>query len=497
MKSHTQKLYRRFQISHSTHTALALLFSLTLTACETPVFTKAGSEHLLTGDQIILNNGSLDEARAAYEQALNSSYPQIKGQAYYNLSIIAKEQGFDELPYLEQAASEGHAPAKLELAEIYKRQGPSRREDVERLSLELTETSSAANVNLIEIARARNDEQAAAQYAAQAEQILLTQIYADDEGGKKSLMLGRLYANYPEYFSDSLKAEYYYRSAIEDGNVRAVQELAEYWNTPGPHHRSPDDIFALMIQGAEAGNNAAIKYVAQAYETGNGVAQDANKAMSWSAKVQGGRIKTDTLSRLAQPHIQNNPAKAIPLLQKAAEQGSSEAKLFLYGLNAPGISQDPKDYAGNDPDLLFTSVVKLEKIYGKSNPKMMERLYKLAVDSGSGKAALYMANKPGQDEATKNRWYEKAAEAGHPKAMMTVARHYKIGGNGQAPDEALAFKWFEKAAQTGNPEGEYETGLAYARGTGVEKDTKKAKEWLEKAKANGYVLAIEYLNSLN
>ncbi len=53
----------------------------------------------------------------------------------------------------------------------------------------------------------------------------------------------------------------------------------------------------------------------------------------------------------------------------------------------------------------------------------------------------------------------------------------------------VAFEWFKKAAEAGEVEGQFQIGVFYARGYGVQKNLEKARYWLEKAKANGYDLA--------
>ena len=254
MKNHSP-INKHQPISNRTAGMLALLLSMALTACETPLFTKAGGEHLKAGDQIVLSNGDLNQASAAYKQALDSTYPEIKGQAAYNLAMIAREQGRNEAPYLEQSAAAGNMSAKLDLAEIYKRQNPPRLGDVERLSLELSATSATANITLLETAR---NDQDAARYATQAESILLDQVSMDDVEGKKSLMLARLYTLHGNLFNSPRDPEPHFRNAIRKGNVKAAQELAEYWGQPGAQQHSSEDIFALMVQAAEAGNDNAI-----------------------------------------------------------------------------------------------------------------------------------------------------------------------------------------------------------------------------------------------
>jgi len=51
------------------------------------------------------------------------------------------------------------------------------------------------------------------------------------------------------------------------------------------------------------------------------------------------------------------------------------------------------------------------------------------------------------------------------------------------PENVLQFK---KMAQQGDAKAQYELGVCYYYGDGVEKDLKKAKEWIEKARKAGY-----------
>ena len=52
-----------------------------------------------------------------------------------------------------------------------------------------------------------------------------------------------------------------------------------------------------------------------------------------------------------------------------------------------------------------------------------------------------------------------------------------------------AAKWFERAASQGHARSQFEIGLHYAYGCGVEQDLAKAEEWLLMAVRNGQVEA--------
>ena len=60
------------------------------------------------------------------------------------------------------------------------------------------------------------------------------------------------------------------------------------------------------------------------------------------------------------------------------------------------------------------------------------------------------------------------------------------------PDEAA--KWFRKAAEQGHAESQFDLGLLYTNGEGVDKDHKEAVKWLRKAAKQGHVNAQKLLN---
>lgn len=373
--------------------------ALFLTACETPVFYRSGGLALLEGDRIMTESGDCNAAAAHYEEAAKSPSPEIAGQAAYNLAIIAREKGEGESRqrYLEQAASAGLPDAQLELAELYEKSGMPN-EKVKNLYLPLVGWSASANLNLLDLAIKENNQVEAAKYANQAERLILAQIAGGDSDGGKSLLLARLYSRHGALLGEKRDAEAFYRQAIAKGNAKAAYELAKFWLAENERPSVREDAFFLMLQAAKAGNISAMKYIASAYETGEGIKADKQQALYWQEKL---------------------PAT-------------------------------------------------------------------------SGKKPSSTRSLPGKDKVVSLRKTKKLEEG---KVMLLRARRARIG-EGQERDETEAFSWFLKAAEAGEPEGQYETGLAYARGTGVEKDRKKARYWLEKAQEGGYVLAVDVLEAL-
>ena len=69
---------------------------------------------------------------------------------------------------------------------------------------------------------------------------------------------------------------------------------------------------------------------------------------------------------------------------------------------------------------------------------------------------------------------QKAAEEGNPIGQFNLGMHYDYGFGVEESDEE-AFKWYEKAAMQGHSDGMHYTAWAYGHGRGVEPDMEKRK----------------------
>ena len=86
------------------------------------------------------------------------------------------------------------------------------------------------------------------------------------------------------------------------------------------------------------------------------------------------------------------------------------------------------------------------------------------------------------------KWLRKAADQGHEKAQLAIARCYLMG-EGVKQDSAEAFKIYREMADAGSAGALYELHACYWVGYGVEKDRAKAAEVLRKSAEMGYVEA--------
>ena len=82
-------------------------------------------------------------------------------------------------------------------------------------------------------------------------------------------------------------------------------------------------------------------------------------------------------------------------------------------------------------------------------------------------------------------WYTKAAEQGLGEAQYNLGVMYASGEGVQKNDKTVVM-WYTKAAEQGNAKAQSNLGSMYARGDGVPESHIKAYVWWSMAKASGH-----------
>lgn len=90
-----------------------------------------------------------------------------------------------------------------------------------------------------------------------------------------------------------------------------------------------------------------------------------------------------------------------------------------------------------------------------------------------------------RDFASAAYWYAKAAELNNNAAQYNLGLLY-FYGYGVDQDDHMAFSLFEKAAESGHVYAAYHLARCYLTGRGVEQDGEKAVEYYTYAARNGY-----------
>lgn len=145
--------------------------------------------------------------------------------------------------------------------------------------------------------------------------------------------------------------------------------------------------------------------------------------------------------------VEQDYAKAVEHLQKAADLGDADAHYYLGECyyNGQGVAQD----------------------YTKAY-----EYYRKAVE-----------------------YYQKDADQGDAHAQFRLGDCYYTG-QGIEYDYAKAVEYFQKAADQGDATAQNSLGFCYEHGHGVEKDLTKAAEYYQKAADQGHAVAKENLEAL-
>ena len=91
-----------------------------------------------------------------------------------------------------------------------------------------------------------------------------------------------------------------------------------------------------------------------------------------------------------------------------------------------------------------------------------------------------------QDMTKAKQWFTQAAQKGHARAQYALALLYRSEDGG---DVSQSLKWQRQSAQGGYAEAQYGLGLLYANGQYLQRDPEQAREWFQRAAAQGHVAA--------
>jgi TPR repeat protein len=125
--------------------------------------------------------------------------------------------------------------------------------------------------------------------------------------------------------------------------------------------------------------------------------------------------------------------------------------------------------------------------------------YRKAADKGSTSAMVELGVLFGtgagvaKDEAQARKLFERAAEAGNPRAVANLAA--LSNGGGTPSDPVKARDLLAKAAEANSAEAQYQLGLMFAEGAGGPKDDVAARVLFEKAAAQGHPGAMVWMGA--
>ena len=316
---------------------------------------------------------------------------------------------------------------------------------------------------------------------------------ADQDDAKAQLQL----ANYSQNGKFGLEknfaeAYFWYKKAANTGDSTAKRIIKDYCSLLGNNYLyleegvTQDVAMAVKWyrEGADNGDNEAQFHLGNCYANGYGVTKDLQKAFEWfeTAANNGNILAQNNVGWYYQAGIavEKNLPKAIEWYEKAASQGFAQAQYNLGYIYARGIGV-PTDYElaaqwyqkaalQNHADAQCNLGILYE--YGKGVPQDLRKAFD---------------------------WYVKSAKNGNKNAQFNVGVFYETGKGETTNNPQEAFAWYEQAAKNGHAKAQYRLANCYLQGAGVDFDIDKAREWLEKASAQGNEAAtiqLKYLNDI-
>jgi len=384
----------------------------------------------------------------------------------------------------------------------------------------------------------------------QAFQMYMLAAGADDEYANGMSRVADCYLQGIGTRIDTAKAIYYLRDAVSAGSASAASELADMYNYGRGGIEANGDTALMLYQIASQGDDPRGDYMmgaylyergayenamgfissamqhgsvdaavlmAQAMLAGNGIEQDAPRAVAMLQDLMTSDLSGQAAFMLGIANLygMGTPAdslQGVALIHQAADMGNVRAMMGLGRMYAVGeaVSRDTVEavkWFERAVDAGSTqAMVQLAGSYqsGSVAPKDVKRaaeLYQMAADHGDvdGLCRLGLCYEQGLGVTANARraysLYMQAADKGSAWGMRLVGYCYGQGIYVNQ-DASQAAEWFQKSAELGDAQSAYILGQLYTEGEGVKKNKKEARKWLSAAAEAGIPGAAEKLAEL-
>jgi TonB family protein len=250
---------------------------------------------------------------------------------------------------------------------------------------------------------------------------------------------------------------------------------------------NPDAAAEWFRKAAEQGNPIAQNDLGVLYHIGRGVPKDLEQAFGWykksAAQKYGPGVFNVAISYYNGDGVPEDMVTAYAWMLLADELGEKAAH--------DAVLRTGEELAGRVPEGELKLAAMLDS--GGEFPKdeaAASKWYHLAADHGSAEAqvryGLMMADGRGGTARDPERAYEmisRAAEQRSGPAMFTLGYAYQRGTLGRPVNYGEAIKWYEKAAAAGHPAAMVNLGLMNTDGTAGVINYQKAYFWLYMADA--------------
>ncbi|EMD94036.1 hypothetical protein COCC4DRAFT_163882 [Bipolaris maydis ATCC 48331] len=247
------------------------------------------------------------------------------------------------------------------------------------------------------------------------------------------------------------------------------------FNKDKPDH---DRAFPLFIAASKHGHAESAFRAALCYEFGWGCRKDYAKAVQFyraaaSKNHPGAATRLGKACLTGDMGLQNKYREGVKWLKRASESADFQYNVAPYEL---GLLHE----TGYGDDIFKDEVYAVQ-------------LFTQAAELGHPLAALKLGEayehgllRCPKDAALSVHYYNCAAQADIPEAMMNLCAWYMVGAEPVLEkDENEAYEWAKKAAEHGLPKAEYACGYFTEMGIGCRRDPLEANVWYVKAADSG------------
>ncbi|KAL9053036.1 MAG: hypothetical protein Q9162_005024 [Coniocarpon cinnabarinum] len=242
----------------------------------------------------------------------------------------------------------------------------------------------------------------------------------------------------------------------------------------------PDDkeAFRLFVAGGKHGHAEAAYRAALCYEFGWGSRRDVSKASQYfrsaaSKGHPGAAVRLGKACLTGNMGLHGKYREGIKWLKRAAENADNQHNSGPYELGLLHINGYGEDVFKDEAYAAQLMTRSADLGHAQANLRMGE---------------VYEHGLLGcpRDPALSIHFYNGAAQAGLPEAMMALCAWYMVGATPVLPkDEAEAYEWAKRAAGLGLAKAEYAVGYFTEMGIGCRRDPLEANTWYSRAAEQG------------
>lgn len=318
-------------------------------------------------------------------------------------------------------------------------------------------------------------------------------------------LLGLEYEHGSVLAKDSVFAEKWVRSAIENGSTDAMHYKANKYLTQVP--KNSEKAIELYLKAADLGDAEAFNRLGELYRDGTGVTRNDATAVSWFRKGAdvGGSNAILNLGWMHQEGrgVEKNQSTARQLYERSAAAGNMHAVRQLGWCYFNGTCTEKNDVKafnafktaaeGGDKSAANTLGWMYERGRGTAvDTDKALKWYEDAASSGISSAmfnlGIFYRDGLGslQDDEEALKWFQRASDAGDLSGKNALAQFHEDGRAGPAASEKVALELYRQTAGQGSAYGMYRLGVMLDQGRGLAKPNKdEATKWLDQAAKNG------------